>query len=648
MLLPHKNNENTLKAVSIITIFTMVMVGVVIVGWVIGNKALVSLVNDVSMKFNTALGFFFAAGGLYVSIKELKFYKLINFICAAIVITLASFSLMGYAHWNVPNIDQLIVVDNFSEKLPGAMSPATALCFLLLGISLLSIHSERTTVKKAAQFLLLSVLLISLISTVAFVLQVPNEKKVFFLQTMAIRTSVLFLLLSFSIALKNSSLGFTSMVLGKSDGSKLLRKLLPFIILVPLTLSFLLLTVSAKGYFSMGFNIVMYTVTFILLSLIYIVSITHGLNKADEKRKELRASLLKSNQELSHFKHALDASSLIAITNAKGVITFVNDKFCNTSKYSREELIGKTHRIINSKYHSKEFFKHLWDTIKAGDVWIGEIKNQAKDDSFYWVHTAIVPLKDEDGNINEYLAIRQDITERKVLSQQYDTLKEKNKEIEQFAYIASHDLQEPLRTVQSMTAFLDKQYRSQLDETAIKSFEFINEATSRMSELIKGLLDFSRIGGNKELTTVDCNILLDAISNDLHQNLIDRNASIQYSGLPTLKAYEVELRLLFQNLFTNAIKFTDKDVDPIIEVTAKKDLGFWQFQVKDNGIGIAPEHQTKVFAIFQRLNNRKDYEGTGIGLAHCEKIVQLHGGKIWVESELGKGSTFYFTIPILA
>lgn len=648
MLLPHKNNENTLKAVSIITIFTMVMVGVVIVGWVIGNKALVSLVNNVSMKFNTALGFFFAAGGLYVSIKELKFYKLINFICAAIVITLASFSLMGYAHWNVPNIDQLIVVDNFSEKLPGAMSPATALCFLLLGISLLSIHSERTTVKKAAQFLLLSVLLISLISTVAFVLQVPNEKKVFFLQTMAIRTSVLFLLLSFSIALKNSSLGFTSIVLGKREGSKLLRKLLPFIILVPLILSFLLLSVSAKGYFSMGFNIVMYTVTFILLSLIYIVSITHGLNKADEKRIELKASLLKSNQELSHFKHALDASSLIAITNTKGVINFVNDKFCETSKYSREELIGKTHRIINSKYHSKEFFAQLWDTIKGGNVWIGEIKNQAKDGSFYWVHTAIVPLKDADENIIEYLAIRQDITERKVLSQQYDTLKEKNKEIEQFAYIASHDLQEPLRTVQSMTAFLDKQYRSQLDETAIKSFEFINEATSRMSELIKGLLDFSRIGGNKELTTVDCNTLLGAISNDLHQNLIDRNASIQYSGLPTLKAYEVELRLLFQNLFTNAIKFTDKDVDPIIEVTAKKDLGFWQFQVKDNGIGIAPEHQTKVFAIFQRLNNRKDYEGTGIGLAHCEKIVQLHGGKIWVESELGKGSTFYFTIPILA
>lgn len=640
-------DQKILKAVAVVSVFTIVMSSAVLFGWIIDFKPLFTIIAGVSVKFNTALAFLFTAGGLYFSMRKAKFFLWLNLICALVVIALASFSFMAYLEWDVPNVNELFVVDKYSKSYPGAMSPATAFCFILLGVSLIAVHFKNRSVKIASQGLLLFVLLIALVSTIAFILQVPSENKVFFLKTMAIRTSLLFLILSFAIGLKNYNLGFTGLVLGQGSGSKLLRKLLPFSIVVPLILSFVLLTITNSGFFSLGFNVVMYTVIFILLSLRYIFHISQGLNAADEKRKELEATLNESNQELSRFKHALDASSIVAITDAKGVINYVNDNFCQISQYSKEELIGSTHRIINSGRHTKGFFKNLWETIKAGDVWIGEIENKAKNGNYYWVHTVIVPFKNESGKIYQYLAIRQDITKRKVLSKEYSTLKDKNKEIEQFAYIASHDLQEPLRTVQNMVGYLDSQYRDKLDENASRSFAFINEATQRMSDLIKGLLDYSRIGGEKELVSVDCDLMVKNIISDLGKIIQEKEVDIEVRELPVINAYETELRLLFQNLISNAIKFSKKGEVPKIRIRAHKVSGSWQFEFQDYGIGIAKENQQKAFAIFQRLNNRKEYEGTGIGLAHCEKIAQLHGGKIWLHSELGEGCIFYVKIPIV-
>ena len=371
------------------------------------------------------------------------------------------------------------------------------------------------------------------------------------------------------------------------------------------------------------------------------------MNKADQKRRELENSLRETNQELIHIKSAVDQSSIVAITDARGVITSVNDKFCEISEFSREELVGKTHRLVNSKYHNKEFFKNLWGTIKEGNVWIGEIKNKTKSGNYYWVHTAIIPFINENGEIYQHFTIRQDITQRKLLSQEYTSLKEKNKEIEQFAYIASHDLQEPIRTVQNMVSFLESTQMDALDEQAKKSLTFISEATSRMNELIYGLLEFSRIGRQKELSNVDCNRVINNIKEDLAHVIAEKQATITFSNLPSIRAYHTEIRMLFQNLIANALKFTNIGVKPMIHIDAKKELGSWVFSIKDNGIGIASEHKKKVFAIFQRLNSRKAFEGTGIGLAHCEKIVHLHGGEIWLESNPGEGSTFYFSIPII-
>jgi light-regulated signal transduction histidine kinase (bacteriophytochrome) len=223
-------------------------------------------------------------------------------------------------------------------------------------------------------------------------------------------------------------------------------------------------------------------------------------------------------------------------------------------------------------------------------------------------------------------------------------LEQKNRELEQFVYIASHDLQEPLRAITSFAELLSDDYSQQLDETGQKSIRYITEASDRMSRLIKDLLDYSSIGRKQELVEVDCNNLLEEIKSNLLNAITESGAAINIGELPNVTAYEIELRSLFQNLLSNAIKFRKPDVPPKICIEATSKGKFWQFEISDNGIGIDEKHKSKIFNIFQRLHNRKKYEGTGIGLSHCKKIVELHEGKIWVESQPDEGSTFYFTI----
>lgn len=224
-------------------------------------------------------------------------------------------------------------------------------------------------------------------------------------------------------------------------------------------------------------------------------------------------------------------------------------------------------------------------------------------------------------------------------------LEQKNKELGQFAYIASHDLQEPLRTISGFVELLKESSEGNNNKEINQYLDFISQGASRMSALIKGLLDYSRIGRNKELSMVDCNEIVKAVREDLASSIAESNAKFDIGQLPTVKGYEIELRLLFQNLIVNAIKFRKKDTLPKMEIFAEIENEDWKFCIRDNGIGIAREYNERIFSLFQRLHNNSEYEGTGIGLSHCQKIVDLHGGKIWVDSSPDEGSSFYFTLP---
>ncbi|MEO7768118.1 MAG: ATP-binding protein, partial [Ferruginibacter sp.] len=220
----------------------------------------------------------------------------------------------------------------------------------------------------------------------------------------------------------------------------------------------------------------------------------------------------------------------------------------------------------------------------------------------------------------------------------------KNKELEQFAYVASHDLQEPLRTTAGFADLLKQRYHGKIDEKADKYLDFISDSTERMKVLINDLLDFSRIGTKAQLKSIDCNAMLKDMLADIMLAIKEAGANIQYTQLPVINGYPTEFKLLFQNLVINAMKFRKKDVNPQIKIAAHEKDDYWEFAVSDNGIGIEEKHIERIFELFQRLHTRTEYEGSGIGLAHCKKIVELHKGKVWVNSIPGEGTTFRFTI----
>ena len=371
----------------------------------------------------------------------------------------------------------------------------------------------------------------------------------------------------------------------------------------------------------------------------------NNLEELVEKRtNELKALNTQLRHSEEYFRLVTEnALDIITILDSDGTIRYKSPSIEHVLGYKREDLIG---RNIFEFIHPDDLpdvmntFNYLvQNTISTLFI---QWRYRHKDNSWRILEVMGKNLLDNPAVAGIVINSR-DITER-VLAE--DELKRSNTDLQQFAYSASHDLQEPLRVIGGFVRLLAKRYKGKLDSEADEFIWHTVEGVKRMENLIKDLLAYSQIGTKgKDFKPSDCSLVIKEALANLQTAIEESHAKITCDVLPIVMADTSQLSRLFQNLIGNAIKFHGKKI-PKIHVSAERKANDWVFSVKDNGIGIDPKDAGRIFIIFQRLHSREEYPGTGIGLAICKRIVERHSGRIWVESEPGKGSTFYFTIPV--
>lgn len=368
-------------------------------------------------------------------------------------------------------------------------------------------------------------------------------------------------------------------------------------------------------------------------------------------RERLEAKRYKREQE-EFIENAVNAIVDYAIIglNHKGKITSWNSGAKKIKGYQKDEIIGKHISIFYPEDTPEGFVDSLLETAKTKGHAENEGWRKKKDGSLFWAHVSLSALYDENKNIRGFIKITRDLTEKK---QQEEKLKKfnielekSNTELDDFAYIASHDLKQPLRGISNYASFLTEDYADKLDDEGKKQLQTLQDLAKRMENLIDTLLTFSRVG-RVDFAMTHCDIS-EVIENKLlllDSFIKENNTTIKIKNkMPTIVCDHAKIGEVFQNLITNAIKYNDNDQKEItIDYKAEKNKHI--FSVKDNGIGIAKEYQDKIFKIFQRLHQKNEYGGgTGAGMTIVKKIVERHGGSIWLESEINKGSTFYFSI----
>jgi PAS domain S-box-containing protein len=384
------------------------------------------------------------------------------------------------------------------------------------------------------------------------------------------------------------------------------------------------------------------------------------------QRKQSEEALRESEEK---FKSAFQYSAIgMALISPEGKWMKVNARICEILGYSEEELMNLTFQDITHPDDLETDLKFV-SQLLAGEIetYIIEKRYFHKQGNIVWILLSVSLVRDKAGTPLHFISQIQDITERKQaedliqnlnktleqrVAQRTYQLETSNKklafhlnEIEQFTYITTHDLTEPLIAMTNFTRLLHEEYAGKLDEDGNKSIDFIHQSAKRMRLLLKNLLDYSLLGIDSIRTEVDCNKMVRETLDELADPIKESKAEINVEDLPAITGYSTELKFLFRHLISNAIKFHKKEIHPEIKISAQIREKEWVFSIEDNGIGIREKDPEMIFMIFKRMVNRDEFDGTGIGLAHCKKIVEMHGGNIWVESNSTGGSIFRFTIP---
>jgi PAS domain S-box-containing protein len=389
----------------------------------------------------------------------------------------------------------------------------------------------------------------------------------------------------------------------------------------------------------------------------------------EQKVAERTAELESINKNISDYQFALDESCIVAVTDQKGIIQHVNENFCKISKYQKHELIGQDHRIINSGYHPKSLIRDLWVTIANGQIWKGELRNKAKDGSIYWVDTTIVPFLKEDGKPYKYLAIRADITQRKLAEERILKLNEElehkvrertlelthalehqqelNEMKSRFVSMASHEFRTPLSAILTSISLVKTYSKDDQEEKRNKHIERIKASVKNLTGILNDFLSLDKLEQGKiEMTKENFNLVV--FSEDIVEEVkgmlkAEQHITFSHQGEKEIVQDKKILRNVLLNLLTNAIKYSDEGQEILFAIDVRDNLV--SIRIKDEGIGIPEEEQKNLFGKFFRAKNAINIQGTGLGLNIVRKYLELVNGTIRFESKPGEGTTFTVEFP---
>lgn len=372
--------------------------------------------------------------------------------------------------------------------------------------------------------------------------------------------------------------------------------------------------------------------------------------------------LRETGQSLRKMSQAIESGPVtVVITDPQGVIEYINPKFTEVTGYASQEVLGRTPSILKSGRTPPAAYRDLWTTIRTGAEWRGELLNRKKNGDLFWEDTRISSLKDEQGKITHYIAVKEDITERKVAEEKIVHLNAEleqrveertrqltttNKELESFSYSISHDLRAPLRGINGFAHLMEEGCQGCSNAESLSHLQRIRKASVRMGDLIDDLLELSRFARCEVRTEpVQISAMVHFLLSELASAEPARQVQTRVQEGLVVQGDPVLLQAVLQNLVGNAWKFTAKSSNPLIEFGCREDNGERIFYIRDNGAGFDMKYADKLFSPFQRLHRSEEFEGTGIGLATAQRIINLHGGRIWAESRIDEGATFHFVLP---
>ena len=628
--------------------FSIVVGGAVFAGWAFGIETLkVILPGQVAMKANASVAFVACGVSLWCLAAEsasgLRRKAGRGFALLAGLIGLLTLS--EYIFGCNLGIDLLL----FPEKAgaigtfsPGRMAPLAAMNFVLLSLALLLLNFETRRGLRPAQILVLPAAAAAILTCREYLFGLQTFSGIASVTRAAVHGAVAFIALCAGILCVRPDRGVMKIAVSDTQGGSMWRRLFPMAIVVPALLGWLRLEAQEAGYFETEIWVALFATATAAVVAGVIWWYAESLDTTDRKRRTAEEQV----QRASLYARSLFDASLdpLVTISRKGKITDVNTATEQFTSMCREQLIGSDFsEHFTEPEKARQGCQQAFEqgTVRDYPLAIRDKAGRTTD----VLYNATV-YKNPAGEIEGIFAAAREISERKRFEEE---LKRSNAELQQFAYVASHDLQEPLRMVASYTQLLAQRYLGKLDSDADEFIGFAVDGAKRMQNLIEDLLAYSRVGTReKEARLCESEQIARSALKNLSVAVEESGASIEIADLPEIKCDARQLETVLQNLIANAIKFRNKGKPCVIQISARQEGQNWIFWVKDNGVGIEPRHFERIFQVFQRLCTREEYPGNGIGLAICKKNVERHHGRIWLESQAGAGTTFYFTIPVTA